>query len=61
MEVTFGPYAANVGSDGVAAASYTIDVFDVIEPFPNFPDLSEAIGINITVPPGGLTGLPFKK
>ena len=55
MQITFGPYAANVGSGGVAADSYTIDVFDVIEPFPNFPDISEAIGINITVPPRSLS------
>jgi hypothetical protein len=30
---------------------YGISVFDVIIPFPNHPDLSEAIGIAITVPP----------
>jgi hypothetical protein len=55
MEVTFGPYAANVGSGGVPADYYEIDVFDVIEPYPNYPDLSESIGIKIGVAPGSLS------
>jgi len=54
MEVSFGPYAANVGSSGAAASYYWINVFDVIESYPNFPDISEAIGINIEVPPGSV-------
>jgi hypothetical protein len=54
MEATFGPYAADVGSGGAAADSYSIEVFDVIESFPNFPDLSEAIAIDISVTPGSL-------
>jgi hypothetical protein len=55
MEVSFGPYAVSVGSSGAAASYYWFNVFDVIEPYPNFPDLSEAIGINIEVPPGSVT------
>jgi hypothetical protein len=55
MEVSFGPYAAKLGSGGVAANAYAIDVFDVIIPYPNFPDLSEAISINIQVAPFSLS------
>ena len=54
MEVSFGPYSVSVGSNGAAADYYWISVFDVIEPFPNFPDISESIGINIQVPPGSV-------
>ena len=54
MEVSFGPYAVSVGSGGEAASYYWIDLFDVIEPYPNFPDISEAIGINIEVSPGSV-------
>jgi hypothetical protein len=54
MEVSFGPYAVSVGSGGAAASYYWINVFDVIEPYPNFPDISEAIGINIEVPLGSV-------
>ncbi|MBW1688768.1 MAG: hypothetical protein JRS35_27370 [Deltaproteobacteria bacterium] len=54
VQVTFGPYDADVGSAGVEPDKYGISVFDVIIPFPNYPDLSEAIGITITVPPLGV-------
>jgi hypothetical protein len=54
MEVSFGPYAATIGWNGAAEEYYWISVFDVIQPFPNFPDLSEAIGVNIEVPAGSL-------
>ena len=54
VEVSFGPYSASVGSNGAAADYYWISVFDVIEPYPNFSDISESIGINIEVSPGSV-------
>ena len=53
MEVSFGPYTANVGSNGAAAEYYWIDVYDVPEPY-DIDDDEEAVGINIMVPPGSV-------
>jgi len=54
MEVSLGPYAVSVGSSGAAASYYWISLFDVIESYPNFPDVSEGIGVNIEVPSGSV-------
>jgi len=54
MEISFGSYGISVGSNGAAAEDYWISVFDVIESYPNFPDIQESIGIQIEVPPGSV-------
>lgn len=55
VEVVFGPYVANVGSAGVAPEMYRITVFDVILPYPNYPDISEVITVATSVAPLTLT------
>jgi hypothetical protein len=54
MEISFGPYAISVGSNGAPAEYYWIGVFDVINAYPNFPDIQESIHIQIDVPPGSV-------